>query len=91
MSQYVDCIKFSNSVCSECKERFYPDRGICEKISDACVTYDARTGNCLTCISGYHLNQGIALSTTGNIRKRNCIKNDTNCQKYDNGFCTKCN
>lgn len=49
----------SNNACLECADRaFFNANGVCTAVSDFCNTWDALTGDCLTCPIGFELQNG---------------------------------
>ena len=77
----------SNQACLECADRsFFNQDNVCVAVSDYCNTWDALTGACLTCPSGYALKDGACNIAPG-------IKpSDLGCKIWDwsNQKCTSC-
>lgn len=53
------CIENSSEgTCSKCINFFYLKDRQCARVSPSCETYHNQTGDCLTCVNGFKLNQG---------------------------------
>lgn len=56
------CRVFSGPNCLECLNRYYLNsNGICVAVSSLCINYNNLTGACISCISGYTLQNGQCL------------------------------
>lgn len=47
------CAEFNGATCVRCATRTFLSNGICSEVNVNCNTFDALTGACLTCYSGY--------------------------------------
>jgi hypothetical protein len=83
------CKTWTNNNCIACADRAYFDaNGVCQGVSSNCNTWDAKTGNCLTCFGGYDLSTGSCIFSASN----NAKPSDLGCSKWDwkNQVCISC-
>ena len=86
LSQDPFCKEFKDGVCVACSFGFYfGTDNICMKVSDLCSTYNANTGECLSCFLGFKLNE-----EKGSCEEDDFILTDSNCAEFENGNCIKC-
>ena len=74
------CIKYQliTNICIECKAGFYlASNNLCVRIPEYC-TQANNQGQCLGCIKGYTINNGI------------CYKDVPNCLRWGQGTCLQC-
>jgi hypothetical protein len=81
----IYCTKFNGAACIQCVNRYYVKDQTCYSIDPNCLTYNASTGYCLTCYSGYVVSQlgGCILPNSNTI-------SDPFCTNTINGLCTNC-
>lgn len=81
ISNDPNCRVYSNSACSECSNRYYVgSNGICVAVSTQCATYNNRTGECLTCYSGYTISNGQCV----------VVRQNLNCKTFRDNVCIEC-
>lgn len=81
----VYCTQFNGTACVKCMNRYYVKDNTCYSIDPNCLTYNATTGYCLTCYSGY------SVSSLGNcfLPNSNTIS-DPYCTSVINSKCINC-
>lgn len=80
------CLKTRNNVCVSCAFRSFLSNGLCLPISDLCQTFNPKFGYCLSCYSGYTLDNGVC-------EQDQTIAPDPNCASYNynTDTCNQCN
>lgn len=74
------CKTWSGTSCITCADRsFFDSNGVCQAVSNNCNTWDAKTGDCLTCFGGYDLEKGSCVFSASN----NAKPSDLGCSKWD--------
>lgn len=75
----MNCLRYNQQGCIRCSYRFYLNKGRCVPVPDECKEYNKETGECLTCYTGYSMQNGV------------CGAMNQLCQAADSyGRCVQC-
>lgn len=81
-----NCAEFLQGICAKCSAGFFfKDDGMCGLVNSNCKTFDAVSGNCLTCYLGFSLSGGSCVA--GNSSSSAI---DPNCAAFAAGACVRC-
>lgn len=58
ISPRSNCARWAGNTCTACAFRTFLNNGLCLPVSDQCNTFNPKFGFCLSCYSGYQLNNG---------------------------------
>ena len=82
----LGCKTWVDGSCSECSANFVFDASkVCQPVSDLCKSFDAASGQCLSCYAGYDLVNGAC-----DLSPSNVAPSDLGCHIFTNGTCTQC-
>ena len=74
---------WTTNSCSECSQFWVSIDGLCAPISALCQSFDAVSGKCITCYSGYDLIEGACVYSSSNT----AAPSDPGCKTWSQGVC----
>jgi hypothetical protein len=78
---------WDNNKCLSCSTNWFVSaNGQCATVSDLCKSFDASTGQCLSCYEGYDLESGACVFSPSNTAS----PADAGCKTWAKGVCTAC-
>jgi hypothetical protein len=77
------CAIWNGNVCQQCAKTAYFYNGVCTQSNPLCKTFNTNNGWCLSCYSGYNLQNGQCIIATN-------APTDLLCAQWNNGICTQC-
>ena len=76
----VGCSEIKDNICLKCARDYWQDsNGVCILSDPICKTFDKTNGDCLTCFSGYKLENATCIIQVGST--------DPNCKKWKGDVC----
>ena len=78
---------WDNQRCLECSTRWFFNNGVCQSVANLCRDFDATTGACTSCYTGYNLQNGQCVLCNECDRPQ-----DLGCRTWDwaNQICFEC-